>query len=346
MGILPRDTYSMRRDKLREGMHWNAYLSASAINNPVRRWKQKFVLRGMKGMGVLSGEKYEALQNKLQAYMQLGRYLPPFPGSPGKKDYLAILACVKNEAPYIREWIEYHRLQGVESFYLLNNESADNLGEVLAPYVADGTVVLSRSIPGLGLQIASYNAALVAYGDFARWLAIIDCDEFLLPMREGERVADILKDFESYPALALNMRMFDTNRHVEKPPGLVIENYTRCVNDQYVKCIVDPKRTIGCLVHNHYYDAGAQAVSEDFTPCPHSFSTAYMESRLRINHYFTKSLAEYRAKLARTDASIGAVKPIDEKRINRPNGVEDTVILRWLPALRAAMEHNAQPVQK
>ena len=31
--------------------------------------------------------------------------------------YLSIVAISKNEAPYIKEWIEYHKLVGVERFY-------------------------------------------------------------------------------------------------------------------------------------------------------------------------------------------------------------------------------------
>ena len=38
-------------------------------------------------------------------------------------------AIFQNEAPYLKEWIEYHRLIGVEHFYLYNNGSTDNYDE-------------------------------------------------------------------------------------------------------------------------------------------------------------------------------------------------------------------------
>lgn len=51
------------------------------------------------------------------------------------------LVCIsKNEAPYIREWIEFHRLVGVSKFYFYDNESDDDTPDVLAPYIADGIV--------------------------------------------------------------------------------------------------------------------------------------------------------------------------------------------------------------
>ena len=38
-----------------------------------------------------------------------------------KKYKLSICAIFKNEANYLKEWIEYHRMVGVEHFYLYNS---------------------------------------------------------------------------------------------------------------------------------------------------------------------------------------------------------------------------------
>ena len=35
--------------------------------------------------------------------------------------YLAVCAIAKNEGPYFEEWIEWHRRQGVEKFYIYDN---------------------------------------------------------------------------------------------------------------------------------------------------------------------------------------------------------------------------------
>ena len=39
---------------------------------------------------------------------------------------LAVGAIFQNEARYLREWIEFHRRQGVERFYLYENNSSDD----------------------------------------------------------------------------------------------------------------------------------------------------------------------------------------------------------------------------
>ncbi len=53
-----------------------------------------------------------------------------------------ICAIFRNEAPYLREWLEFHLLQGAERVYLYNNRSDDDFLSVLAPYLADGVVRL------------------------------------------------------------------------------------------------------------------------------------------------------------------------------------------------------------
>lgn len=53
---------------------------------------------------------------------------------------LVMAAMFKDEAPYLREWILYHRMVGVEHFWLYNNDSTDNWSEVLAPFIDEGLV--------------------------------------------------------------------------------------------------------------------------------------------------------------------------------------------------------------
>ena len=52
---------------------------------------------------------------------------------PPKKYFLGVAAIIKNEKPYLKEWLEYHRLQGVEHFYLCDNGSTDGTAAYLEP---------------------------------------------------------------------------------------------------------------------------------------------------------------------------------------------------------------------
>ena len=57
-------------------------------------------------------------------------------------------------------------------------------------------------------------------------MAIIDLDEFIVPAKSYD-IITLLKDYEQYPAIAVNWIQFDGNNHIKKPEGLVIENYKR-----------------------------------------------------------------------------------------------------------------------
>ena len=93
---------------------------------------------------------------------------------------LAVVAIFKNEAPYLKEWLNYHLLAGVEHFYLYNNDSSDNYKEVLAPYVEKNLVTLTEW-SGKLMMYPAYNDAIDKYRFDCRYMAFIDLDEFVYP---------------------------------------------------------------------------------------------------------------------------------------------------------------------
>ena len=93
---------------------------------------------------------------------------------------LAVVAILKNEAPYLREWLDYHLLAGVDHFYLYDNESPDNQREVAAPYVKAGLVDYIP-LPGKKMQMIAYSDAVNKFKYQCRYMAFIDLDEFIFP---------------------------------------------------------------------------------------------------------------------------------------------------------------------
>ena len=53
---------------------------------------------------------------------------------------IAMVSISKNEAPYIKEWIEFHKFVGFTKFYFYDNESEDNTVDILKPYIDSGLV--------------------------------------------------------------------------------------------------------------------------------------------------------------------------------------------------------------
>ena len=64
-------------------------------------------------------------------------------------DFLTILfISVRNRAIYLPEWIEYHRLLGVDHFIFFDNFSSDKIHEYLSEYQQEGiATVVNFNVP-------------------------------------------------------------------------------------------------------------------------------------------------------------------------------------------------------
>src|SRR5436190_16826680 len=94
------------------------------------------------------------------------------------KHHLALCAIYRWEADYLREWVAFHRLVGVERFFLYDHESTDGHRSELAPFVDDGTALIHDWPVNPG-QREAYDHCVAEHGHESRWIAFIDIDEFL-----------------------------------------------------------------------------------------------------------------------------------------------------------------------
>jgi hypothetical protein len=252
--------------------------------------------------------------------------------------YLAACAIYRDEGPYLREWVEFHRLVGIERFFLYDNGSSDDHLEVLGPYLACGMVEL-RPWQGLPTQHDAYDDCLERQRSRCRWIAFLDLDEFVFSPT-GEPLPEILTDYEQWPGVAINWAMFGPSGHRTKPDGLVIENYLQRIDtpvNRHVKSIVDPRRALACrTAHSFDYDRGL-AIDENHYPLTGGRTNSVSFARLRVNHYYTKSEEEFARKLGQRRADTGAVRTslLDCADCTEQH---DETITAYLPALRAAIE--------
>lgn len=210
-----------------------------------------------------------------------------------------LAACLffQNEAPYLKEWIEYHRLIGFEYFYLYNNESTDNYAEVLSPYIQEGIVEL-ENVPGISnsqpehadKQYAAYREAIAKAVGKVKWLALIDADEFIVPLQTSY-LMDVLDDYEDYGGVYINWQLFGTSGYKTIPQGvLMIEALTFGLPQPQPlgKSIVRPERVSWCCnAHVHLYHPPYFHVNTNFEDF--DCSTGPIASdKLIINHYYTR----------------------------------------------------------
>lgn len=261
-------------------------------------------------------------------------------------DYLSICAIVRDENTYLPEWIEYHKLLGVEKFYLYDNESRIPLSETLARDVAEGTVIVIP-FPGHGAQRAAYTDGAHRHGDKTFWMAFIDVDEFMLP-RHGDDLRTFFKDYEEFAGVCLNWRLFGTSGHETRPSGLQIENFLTRVPDQIsynvnVKTIAQPKFLIepnqNCAGHYWSYTQGQTCVNTEKIPvASHSDNSGSPSDRpAYLNHYYTRSKMEFMEKVARGSSDGNRTNMQIFSEIEGASTLRDDGILRFAPALKAAL---------
>ena len=271
--------------------------------------------------------------------------------------YLSVCAIFRDEADYLQEWIEFHRLVGVERFFLYDNGSVDDWRTVLAPYTRDGIVEV-HDWPH-GQQYEAYDDCLQRHGSRSRWIAFIDLDEFLFSPT-GTPLPEVLTDYERSPGVGVHWCVYGGSGHLQKPDGLVIESYlhhtTEPLRNRWIKSIVDPARTVRCFTsHAFRYRADrarAYAVDEhhrelsDKAPrgepgSNSGWSFDISHDLLRINHYWSKSREEWDRKTTRPDAMHGGdrffVRIEWEKMQPALSQQRDDSITVYAPALRRAL---------
>ena len=102
---------------------------------------------------------------------------------------LSIVCIVKNEAPYLEEWVRYHLSIGVEHFYIYNNDSSDDIEQVLKKF---GSKVTLLDIHGPVRQLDAYNDAINRFSEQTKYLAVIDADEFIYSPKGDHKVLSII----------------------------------------------------------------------------------------------------------------------------------------------------------
>ena len=163
---------------------------------------------------------------------------------------VSIASIFRDEAPFLKEWIEFHRLIGVEHFYLYNHCSQDHFKEVLNPYVQEGLVELfdwseeaTSRVHFRKIQSAALRDAAIRARGVSKWVAFIDADEYIFPVRD-KTLPQFLASYEEYGAVSANWRVFGTShiKHLKKDQLMIEQLLFRAEEDHawndYVKSIV------------------------------------------------------------------------------------------------------------
>lgn len=238
------------------------------------------------------------------------------------KHELAVCAIMKDEGPYLKEWLDYHILVGVQHFYLYDNGCTDDTDDILKSYIEAKVATLIR-FPGERMQKNAYNDCIARFYNEAKWIAVIDLDEFIVPCT-ADSITEILKNVDNdCDQISLDWIIFGSSGLQKYEPRPVIERFTRRGTKFWLeKSIVNPRHVYGMDVHCHF-------VLGKTIRLPNNI--------LRVNHYHCKSWEEYLKKSSRGDAYYGQSGGTKYQRScfdgHDLNDVEDLSAARFAPKL-------------
>ncbi|MCI2398850.1 glycosyltransferase family 2 protein [Aliiroseovarius subalbicans] len=281
---------------------------------------------------------------------------------------ITAVTCVKNEGPFLLEWIAFNRVLGVTDFLFYSNDCTDATDKILDALQDRGIVThLPNPAQGRNYQMEALKAAkkhdLVLASD---WTWIADVDEFLNIHVGNGTIPELIEACGDPHAISITFQFFancDIDDYVDKP---VIEQFTRSHNPD-IWCDQTAQEVKTLIRHDFpvkYYGAHRpfmkDKLSKDRRPkwtdgsgrdVPWKYRTAANKRRIRkfpaggarnfatLNHYALRSLDSYLVKNDRGDVNREN-RDFDDTywRERNDDAWEDTSIKRYLPRLRAEMK--------
>ena len=251
---------------------------------------------------------------------------------------LGVVSIMKNAAPYVEEWLNYHLLAGADHFFIYDNESEDNFKEILQPYI-DAGLVTYIFYPGNRPLMAAYNDAIDNFKFECRYMTFVDDDEFILP-RENVSITEVADDFlvDNPDCASLEFPwVFYGSSGQDKADYSrgVLERFKRRASQESksVKSILNPRR-VDYMWSPHFaiFQKGYEHINQsalDKLNVPFKIA-----DKIVMNHYHTKSWEEYCLKRKRGDvvAKTGDKYADGMFKGHDKNDVFDEEILRYRKA--------------
>ncbi|KAL8545768.1 hypothetical protein ACS0TY_005770 [Phlomoides rotata] len=195
-----------------------------------------------------------------------------------KQHKLCVCTMLRNQARFLHEWITYHTRVGIEQWFIYDNNSDDNIEDVVGSLVDSNYNITRHLWPWIKTQEAGLSHCALRARESCEWVGFIDVDEFFhLP--KGESLYDVVLN-ESRANKVAELRIpchsFGPSGLKNVPKNGVMAGYTcRLAAPERHKSIVRPDALHSSLinvVHHFHLQSG--------------FKHANMNrSDLVINHY-------------------------------------------------------------
>lgn len=274
-----------------------------------------------------------------------------------------LITTMRDEAPYILEWVAYHRMIGFHDILIYSNDCSDGTEALLDRLQALGLICHERNddYAKKGVQWTALERARThPLTEAADWLLFADVDEFVNIKCGAGHLSDLFAACPEADAFTLTWRLFGHNGQVNIHDIPVIRQFTRAApfpcfapwtasqfktlyrnTGAYKKLGVHrPKAPVqGKASQMRWVNGSGQPLGAGFTnQATLTYGALGGMDLVALNHYSLKSAMGFLVKAAR-GLPNRASKPIDiaywtDRNFNT---VEELSIQRHLPTLEARM---------
>lgn len=244
---------------------------------------------------------------------------------------ITAVTCVKNEGPFLLEWIAFNRIIGVTDFLFYSNDCTDHTDDLLDALAGHGVV---QHLPNPATDNRAYQmVALKACKHElivkrADWVWVSDVDEFLNIHVGDGHLNDLIAacgNPQAISATFLMMANAGVTDYVDEP---VIGQFTKCHDPDkwYDQTAIEVKTLTRWDLDYQYFGAHRPFlkkkvdVAPPWTDCsgrqvPDRFTFIKAKGRIRkfpakgardfatLNHYALRSLDSYVVKADRGDVN-------------------------------------------
>lgn len=265
---------------------------------------------------------------------------------------------MKDEAPYVLEWVAWHYMIGFSDFLVYTNDCTD------------GTDLMLQRLEQLGIVKHEYNEVLrrgphksaLKYAlehplyKECDWAFVGDVDEFLSIHVGDGKLPDLRHAYPDADVIPVVWRMFSNNGLVEIPDGLITEQMTDAApwpeadaknRSGFIKTLFRADQSVEKLgLHRPFHHEDSNEIWSPRKPDESDklkLSGDLGESVVQVNHYAVRSVKSFILKRHRGRANhTGHTIGFDYWSRWNTGGEQDRSVARHRDALRDAVDELLQ----
>ncbi|KAK3122613.1 hypothetical protein QOZ80_8AG0615900 [Eleusine coracana subsp. coracana] len=184
-----------------------------------------------------------------------------------KAHSMCVCTMLRNQARFLREWIMYHLHIGVQRWFIYDNNSDDDIEQVLNSMDPTRYNVTRHLWPWMKSQEAGFAHCALKARESCEWVGFIDIDEFL-HFPGNQTLEDVLQNYTNRPRigeLRTACHSFGPSGRTKIPKKGVMTGYTcRLAAPERHKSIVRPdllNPSLINVVHHFHLKEGVRYVN-------------------------------------------------------------------------------------